>query len=522
MAVQPRLDHIEPAPEATAEVPAMPKRPAWPVALAALGAAWLGILAAFWPSAASMVNVWSNTTAFGHGFLIVPAALYLAWDRRERIAPLAPTPAPLALIGLLLAALATFAATVAGVDFIAHVALVVALQGAVFAVLGWRVAWALLFPLAYLFFAVPFGTFLIIPLQDITADLTVTLLRLSGIPVYVEGYFLTIPNGRFEVAEACSGIKFLIASVAVGAYFTNLFLVSWRRRLAFIAIFTIVPILANGLRAYSVVLMGYLSDMTFGVGPEHITVGWVLFAVILCGVLLIGWWIREPVPPFAPPPPERERKPAGASRFLTIALGAAAIAALSPAASSWLVPRGTPEATPVLADIPIGEAWHPVAMAGPAWNPAFRGADAERLEAFEDGRGRVEVYVGYYAWQRPDAELITYDNLVYDDEIWKRAGDQGVRATIDGAPMMVTRFDLIGAGHRRMVWVWYWVDGRFTADRRLAKALNLAAILTGGERRAAVIALAADYEDDPAEAGEALARFAADLGPVGAWLGATR
>ena len=74
----------------------------------------------------------------------------------------------------------------------------------------------ILFPLAYLLFAVPLGDFLVGPLQDVTAVFTVWALQLTGIPVYLEGRFFYIPTGAFEVAEACSGIRYLIASLALG------------------------------------------------------------------------------------------------------------------------------------------------------------------------------------------------------------------------------------------------------------------------------------------------------------------
>src|SRR5205807_10052913 len=86
----------------------------------------------------------------------------------------------------------------------------------VVAIAGRHIARALAFPLGFLFMAVPVGEFLILPLMNWTADFTVTALRLTGIPVYREGTFFSIPSGNWSVVEACSGLRYLIASVTVG------------------------------------------------------------------------------------------------------------------------------------------------------------------------------------------------------------------------------------------------------------------------------------------------------------------
>ncbi len=518
MVANPRLDNVEPA-SRTDAAPPLSSRPVrrWTSTLVALAATWLGVAAILWQSTASMVAVWWGSTAFNHGFLIVPAVLYLVWDRRDRLGAQAPHPAPVALLGVLGATLATFAASVAGVDIVAHFALVLALQSATVALVGWRVARATLFPLAFLYFAVPFGEFLVPPLQDFTATFTVVALRIVGIPVYSDGLFLTIPNGRFEVAEACAGVRFLIAMVALGALFANMFMTSWWRRALFFALACVVPVIANGFRAFGIVSIGYLSDMTVAVGADHLIYGWIFFAFVMVLVLGLGWAMREPLAGHATVTAEPVR-PAPALAFAAVALGAVIIAGAGPAAAAWLVARDGPGSAIALGAVPVADAWRPVAPVEPAWRPTFAGADADVLAALESGPGHVEVYVGYYAWQRPGAELVAFGNRVYDDKVWKRAGGGAARVTIDGAPVEVAQTRLVTHGRNRLVWQWYWVAGRFTGDGRLAKVLNLVAILTGGERAAAVVAIAADYDESPAEAVATLERFIAELGPVGPWL----
>src|SRR5690606_8601613 len=122
-------------------------------------------------------------------------------------------------------------------------------QLAVLGLLGPRVAAAVLFPLAYMLFLVPFGDELIPALQMVTAKLAVALTHASGIPAQVDGIFIDTPVGLFRVAEACSGVKFLVAMIALGTLVAHLCFASSRRRAVFMAAAIMVPVLANGVRA---------------------------------------------------------------------------------------------------------------------------------------------------------------------------------------------------------------------------------------------------------------------------------
>ena len=139
------------------------------------------------------------------------------WQRRAalaRLVPIAWTP------GLAIVAAGAFGwllGQAAGVALARHLGLVLMLQGSVVALLGRAVARGLLFPLVYTLFLVPFGDSLVPPLQTLTARISMALLGLAGVPAHIEGVFITIPNGWFEVAEACSGISFVSAMCALAA-----------------------------------------------------------------------------------------------------------------------------------------------------------------------------------------------------------------------------------------------------------------------------------------------------------------
>jgi exosortase len=136
---------------------------------------------------------------------------------------------------------------------------------AVPAVLGWEVARALTFPLLFLFFAVPFGDFAMPKLMDWTAQVTVLGLRLTGIPVHSRRPALRDSHWQLVGVEACSGVRYLIASVTVGTLFAYLTYHSARKRRAiFICVSVAVPIVANWGRAYMIVMLGHLSGNKLG------------------------------------------------------------------------------------------------------------------------------------------------------------------------------------------------------------------------------------------------------------------
>ena len=221
----------------------------WRLALMGLGFGLVLVLVCYGQTYLSMVEIWSRSDTFAHGFLIFPISLWLIWRRRQHLATLVPKPN---LHGLWLLAMLGFVwltAQLVDVQVIAQLSLVTMMIALSLTFLGWPVVKEIAFPLAFVFFSVPMGEFLIPPLMDFTADFTVTLIRLTGIPVYREGTFFSIPSGDWSVVEGCSGLRYLIASITVGCLYAYLSYRSWWRRLAFIVLsssFRSLP-MASGL-----------------------------------------------------------------------------------------------------------------------------------------------------------------------------------------------------------------------------------------------------------------------------------
>ena len=266
-------------------------------ALAALAVGVLALIAMFWPECRAAVRVWYESTAYGHCFLVLPIAVYLAWDRRATLRGLVPAPAPVfAVLGLPLAATWLVAERLGIMEGRQLVAIAV-LEVLILSVLGWRLFRALLGPLLYLGFLVPFGAFLTGPLQGFTAWFIDTGLNILGISHYVTDLTIEIAGGTFFVAEACAGLRFLIASVAFGVFFALLNYNSPGRRAGFIAASIIVPIIANGFRALGIVVLGNILGSAEAAAADHLIYGWFFFSAVTLLLVMAGLPFREPLPP---------------------------------------------------------------------------------------------------------------------------------------------------------------------------------------------------------------------------------
>ena len=478
-------------------------RRSWISAGIATVAALLTLFALFWDTAASAVDVWINSKTYNHCFLIVPIVAYLLWDRRALFSQVAPRPFWPGLLLLPVFGAVWLVAETASVQEGRHIALAMMIEAVLLTVLGWRAFWAFLFPFLYLFFLVPSGEFLVPRLQDFTADFSVLMLRLVGIPTFRDGIFISIPNGHFEVAEACAGLRFLIASIAFGFLFANVVYRSLPRQLLFIALSVVVPIVANGFRAFGIIILAHYSNNTVAVGADHLVYGWFFFALIMLLLIWIGGRLRGPEDDLEPEAPAVSRggRPASAGALAAAAAIAALVAGATPAAAAWLAARPAPAALELVAAPPAPPGWTAVESAS-GWLPDYPNADRVLLQAYEaqDGR-RVELFIAYYARQRLDAKVIAQFNSLYDGERWARAGSFAARATVDGAPLPVAGTRLLGdMRERRVVLNWYWVDGAFTASGLRAKLAQARAELVTRRRAAAAIALAANYVEDPDDA----------------------
>jgi exosortase A len=489
------------------------------VAAFAAGLIALGLIVAFWPTAQSIEAVWRRSETFAHGYVVVPIVLWLVWREREALAAIPVRPFWPALALVAASGFAWMLGNLAGVLGLEHFALFFMILGGVVAVIGLPIARKIAFPLAFLVFAVPVGEFLVPLLIDRTADATIAVLRLTGVPVFREGNHFTIPTGRWSVVEACSGIRYLLASLMVGTLYAYLNYRSARRRALFIAASIVVPIVANWLRAYMIVMIGHLSGNKLAVGVDHIIYGWIFFGVVIAIMFWIGSFWREDAPSAAAKP-ARPTAPLipGATRTAPVALAIVAalvLGALWRPLGAALDARAQVAATEITT-VAAAAGWQPAPAPEPVWTPHYVGPHREDHQWFaKDGRV-VGLYVALYSRQTQGNELIgSHNQLVApNDKRWVKVADG--RRSIDwgGAALTVRTAEVAGGPQPLTARAWYWVNGRLTASDTMAKALLALAKVTLDPDHSAVIVIYTPKTDPPARGEEALDAFARDMAPA--------
>lgn len=502
----------------------------WRVAMPAVLLLWAAVLLLYRDTALAMVGIWQRSDTFAHAFLVLPISLWLIWRRRDELARLTPRPQPWMLLPMAAVAAVWLLADLVSVNAAAQFALVAMLVLAVPAVLGLQVAKAILFPLMFLFFAVPFGEFLLPVLMEHTADFTVMAVRLSGIPVYREGLQFVIPSGNWSVVEACSGVRYLIASFMVGTLFAYLNYRSTTRRVVFMAVSIVVPIVANWLRAYMIVMLGHLSGNKLAVGVDHLIYGWVFFGVVIVILYMIG--ARWAEPDAAPAVAQADSTVGGvrggtSAAFAAVLLACVALIALPPLASAALQGGDTAAASPQLALPDRFGDWQSEGAQITAWRPRFVNPSVELQRAYALGGQTVGVYIAYYRQQGPERKLVSSENVLVtsEDRLWNHLGNGSqVLGTADQALGLRTA-ELLGtpapgSAHRPRLVVWrsYWVDGKWVAGDAAAKLRGAFAQLHGAGDDGALVVLYTDAETG-AESKAALTAFAqANMGKLDALL----
>jgi exosortase len=237
-----------------------------------------------------MVLHWQQVADYSHGFLIPPLALYFAWERRKLVARAPIAPSWWGLVPLALGALALAIGRL-GVELMSmRIAFVLTLQGLVLLVLGVRIFRVLIFPLLFLFLMVPLPQSLVnvitFPLQLIATDLAVDGLFWLGVPALREGNIIHLANQPLMVAEACSGLRSVMALGTLGVVFAYFFRKNALERVVIVASTLPIAILVNAFR------VGLTGVATHRFGPK-VAEGWIhltegLFTFLLAFGLLMA------------------------------------------------------------------------------------------------------------------------------------------------------------------------------------------------------------------------------------------
>jgi len=254
-------------------------------------------VAGYFPVLTRLFKVWSDDEDMGHGFLVIPVALYVVWLKRDQWLSL---PASWNWLGIVLIILATaqlVVATLGAEFFLARTAFVLTLAGILLFVGGLPLLKEFLFPMAILVFMIPIPAIiyneLTFPLQMFASQVAEHTLDLIGVPVYREGNILELANGqKLSVVEACSGIRSLLSlsflSLAYG-FFTES-----RTWLRWVLFFMTVPI-AVITNAGRVTATGLVSEFNpkLAQGIFHTMEGMVSWGVAMVFLVAFHYLVKR-------------------------------------------------------------------------------------------------------------------------------------------------------------------------------------------------------------------------------------
>lgn len=464
------------------------------------------IPALFYQTTLAMAEVWWVNETFTHGFLVFPITIWLIWEKKDYLSKLYPTPEPFVLVLTFLILCLWLISALVDVKAVMQLSMISIILTLIWAILGRKIFFYLLFPFLFLFFAVPLGQGLIPFLMEFTANATVYLVRLTGIPIYQDGLNFILPSGNWSVVEECSGVRYLIAALTLGVVYAYLNYASLKKRLIFIAFAIIVPIFANSLRAFIIVMLGHFSGMKLAVGADHLLYGWLLFGIIIFTMFYIGSFWRDSKDDFDKKDTvsESHRTKSYATTYTTVSLIVIALFQLSfhQLQSQTVNPQHTAEAMP---KIDHYGSWQQQTINASTWNPIIHQPDLSLSDSYTSDQDSVQLDIGYFYTQRDGSETVSSNNKLTNPYggIWKIISS----SVVNTGEFSVLEASILHPNEKRLIWQWYRMGDFHTFSPYKAKIYQVYMRLFSGRTDGAYITLSTPLNEDKKVARARLSSF---------------
>jgi exosortase len=259
-----------------------------PVALTAIA-----FVALFGEPMVTLVRDWWSVPEAGHGLLLAPVAVWLAW--RSGIRTDATPNRALGIAMLITAVVIRYVSGLAAEQFTMRESMMLALAALTVYLYGFRQVLRWWMPFILLGLSVPLPELvtqaLALPLQFKASQMGAALLEARHVPVLLTGNIIRIPGRELFVTEACSGLRSLTALLSLSVLMGGLMLRYPVSRVMLIALAIPVAILINGVRVFLTGFLVYFVSPSLGDGFMHMTEGWLLFVVSFTALGLMTWGI---------------------------------------------------------------------------------------------------------------------------------------------------------------------------------------------------------------------------------------
>lgn len=484
------------------------RRSDWSLPVAVYGVYLAVCAVALHPTALAMAKTWFSSSSYHHGVAVAPLAIWMILTRPR----IDPATGPLGLVAIAGAAALWLMGRAAGVALVEQFAFVTLLIAGAWTLFGSGAAKLWVLPLLFLYFMVPFGEVLIPFLQMLTANAVAGLLNLIGMAAAIDGTLIRTSAGLFEIAKACAGLNFLLAALMVACVYASQTLHDFGTRIAFIAIAAAVALLANFLRAFLLILIATLSDMRFALGPDHLILGLVLYAVVFLVLFWIGELMKKPHGVGPEHAPVRARRAWRLSVALAAFLPIAAMSAYAAIVFDFGVALPSPPR-----DISLNAPGWRILPAPENWGPAIN-ADTMKTVTFEKRGARVYVSVSYVAKDRPGKEIVNVLNTPADGVDWRKIADRKEVIYLFGESKEIPLEILAGSDRRRLlVATAYWRRDKVYTNKLSFKWAQMKDKLQGLNPPGGIIMIASDYASDPTEALARIRAYTSDVESFSDW-----
>ncbi|MBE9568697.1 MAG: EpsI family protein [Proteobacteria bacterium] len=436
-----------------------------------------------------LADIWSDISAgeYAHGFLVLAISLYLINYNRERLARINPCPTYLALPFVFGSVLLWLVAVLVDVEVVQALALLFVLVSVVWAMTGHQVMKVLAFPLLFIGFAIPIWFPLSPVLQEITADVVFWITRMAGIPAFRSDNLITVPGGAFSIEEACSGLRYLLAALTLGSLYAYLNYVSLAARFAVVAVVAGAALVANFLRVYIVVYLGYVTEMQHPWVADHLMLGWYLFGGLIALLLFADARLYRPGTETATSAATsvatstvsgEDSVPCGKSQKQCMTVGAICLALLilGPAVEYQQKNQQAPEISGIDLLLPADD-WLLQSTSSNDWMPIYHGSITVKKD-YQVRGDDVSVVIAYYPIQKQGEEVINDLNRISNKKVWHHE----LSRPRTRYPVQHGVFEQLmtnSQNNKRLVWYWYNIGGQPTINKYQAKLLQLRSLLTG-------------------------------------------
>lgn len=243
---------------------------------------------------------------YSHAYLVPFIVLYLLYilDIENRII-FRTTFSPLWMSILLFSGIALLLATLSQISLLYWAMSLLVLVALIFQVFRFNVS--TFFPIAYLVFIYPFWGSLALLFQKISVFMVTLMMSFTSIPVYVENEFVTIPSGVFEIAEGCSGLRYIIVALAISSLYIFLYLRTFRSAFLFTIFALFGALLTNWVRIALLVIIGHETNMESSLMTDHNNFGWYIYVPVAILQFLLGRKLEE-----------KEERELGKNRIVTV------------------------------------------------------------------------------------------------------------------------------------------------------------------------------------------------------------